>query len=203
MATPSIDIKRLKKSIGKAVQVVGNGLLSSMGRTTAKEPSVILSRGEGPYPKYPYAVVDYINQEDPRGWGLDSQVTDDGTIVHIDTNRMMFRVSVLSRRDEQEAASIANHIRNCFMLLPNISDIIKEFSGGALLEYAYSIQNFSITDRQGFLHSYGFNLTLDVPYNLVEPNPHFIDTINAGIRLLDHEDDEDPMTININENIYP
>jgi hypothetical protein len=195
-----IPIKTLLKGIGKVAQeIVGSHLSQTNG-----QPSVYIARKVHPYENYPFIIIDKIAGGNTAGWGLDRWVDDNDAMNYENTYNYILSVQIYDKADRYEsdsASDVLNKLRDYMIQVPSVRRKIKEYST-ATLEDVYEVTDRTFATKDGYVKSYGFNLSL-VGTSVITEAEDYINTLNLDVELLEDEDDPTPLTITIEQSFIP
>lgn len=196
-----IQLKTLLKGVGKVVQETVGEHLS----TTDGEPSVYISRKSQPYTKYPFIILDKIAGGSTGGWGLDRWVDNDDKVHYENTYTYIISIQIYDKAEtygNDTASDVLNKLKDYFVQVPSIRRKIKEYST-ATLEQVFELTDRTFATKDGYVKSYGFNITLIATSVIVDPDEDFIDQVIVDVELFEGEDDPTPLTITIDTTLLP
>ena len=196
-----ITEKTMKLGLAKvASEVVGKHLSVTNGTS-----SVYFARKSEPYTNYPFIIVDKISGGVSGGWGLDRYINGDDDEVFENVLMYIFSFQVFDKADRdgtEHSSDIANKLKSYLEQVPKIRAKVKEYSQ-ATLEQVFDVSDRSFKTKDGYVSSYGFNVTLVATDIIKDEDPDFFDVVNVEVDLLQHVDDEEPLTITVNTELQP
>ena len=188
----ALDIKSITNTfIAIAAKEVGSQL-STIRKSGADVPAVILARDTQTSPSYPYIVVDIITIDDNGGYLTGEGINDDGDPYFSSHYRLLFQYTVYG----PDSLSIAHELKGKFRVDRVLNDV-KVGTGGAL-EDVFTVTSLPERLSSRYLEVAAFNLSLSLTDTVVDVETGVIETIDlTGEVLLDEEDTFDN-TLDIN-----
>lgn len=196
-----IQLKTLLKGVGKVVQEVVGAHLSQ----TDGQPSVYIARKAQPYTNYPFIILDKIAGGTTGGWGLDRWVDENDVVNYENTYTYVLSIQIYDKADRYEsdtASDVINKLKDHLIQVPRIRRKIKEYST-ATLEQVLEVDDRSFPTKDGYVKSYGFNITLIATSLLTDADEDFISEVIVDVELLEGEEDTTPLTITIDTTLLP
>lgn len=188
-----IDQDAIMASFVSVAQDTVGSLLSLTGPTDSPEPAVIKARQNGVTPDHPYIQVDLLNTTETDGYLTYSGV-DENDEPYFDTHyKLLISYTVYGGN----ATDIARQLESYFRL-DRVRDQIEEETTGTVE------QTFQILSVPGDLATIKYEVaSFSVSYNiidtLVDADTGTITRIVNNGKLLIHEEDTNPLSLNIDE----
>ena len=196
----TVDTKAIKKGVGRVVQTLVGDLLAEDGPEGSKTPAVYLGRGDAPYGRYPFIIIDLLGRPKSAGWGLNSWVDDAGVQWFANTYNYMVSVQVFDKGREsangQNAFDIIHTFADKLTQVPAYRRLLKQ-EAGALLENIDPVEdttNSSTEDGHVFSYRSTLYLTAQSLISIEEVDNNFIEEVdldipNLGININSTEDE--------------
>lgn len=106
-----IDINAIRRGLINVIRSAVGDELSLIGPEGSQFPAVIAARQSGNMPKYPYIVVDYLNQMDSDGWLTDTSLDLNDNVVY-DTHKLLFfRITCYGEDGHQIISKLKSKLR--------------------------------------------------------------------------------------------
>lgn len=194
-----VTIKTLLKGVGRIAQEVVGDMLSRSGN----EPSVYIARRSQPYSNYPFIIIDKMGGPTTGGWGLAKYIDGDGVLSHENTYQYIISIQVYDKADSsgnERASDIISKLKDYIKQVPSVRSRIKEYST-ATLEQVFEVTDRTFATKDGYVHSYGFNVTLVATSIIKEEEADFMTMVDLDVDLMRHEEDPDPMKIVIEQEL--
>ena len=188
----SIDTDPILASFISVAQTVLSGLISESGPIAGPTtPSVIKQGQVGVRPDFPYVQLDLTNSSDTSGYLLAVSTDDNDDVVYDTHKKFMLQYMVYGGNAGAIAETLATSFRRDSILL----QICQETDGQVEQVFAVNTISRSLSTEKYDVAS--FELTYNINDREVDTDIGTFDTISLTGELKQHEDDEDPLIMEI------